>query len=302
MLADQDEDYRIGGGDIIEVSIYELEKREEFKTIETRVEEGGEISLPVLGIVRAGGRTVLELEEAVIRKLIDDDFILAPRVNIIIKEYNSKKIAVLGAVAMPGEYPIKQNVTTLWEALSMAGGPTNESGYDLYVHRTRELRPGKAVTPPDFLLQNVELVKIDLYELLETGNPDLNMALKHGDVVHVPKAKQFFVWGFVNSPGGFSMNRPMTVLEGVAMAGGLIPREASPSCTVLKRLHEGGREENIDLDLVAIARGEHPNIYLQPNDVLEVRQSTMRFLTLELVTWVRSIFVVRYNINANRYD
>jgi polysaccharide export outer membrane protein len=279
MLTDRGENYRIGGGDMLEISIYELEKRNEFKTVTVRVEESGEISLPVIGVINTLDLTVVDIEEKIVKALQDIDFILSPRVSVVINEYESKKIAVLGAVTEPGWYSIRNNVTTLWEALSMAGGPTEEAGYELQVHG------------PDG-----GMVTIDLIQLMETGNKRLNMVLHHGNVINVPKAKKFYVWGFVNKPGGFPLNRPMTVLEGIAEAGGLIPKEASPRCTFLKRI-ENEREEDIPLDLVAIASGEHPNIFLQPDDVIEVRQTTGRLIALELLDFIKRVFYFGYNLN-----
>ena len=93
---------RVSGGDLLEISIYELEKRNEFKTVTVRVEESGDISLPVIGIVNTLDLTVVDIEEKIVKALQDIDFILSPRVSVVIKEYESKKIAVLGSVTAPG--------------------------------------------------------------------------------------------------------------------------------------------------------------------------------------------------------
>jgi protein involved in polysaccharide export with SLBB domain len=140
-----------------------------------------------------------------------------------------------------------------------------------------------------------EVIAVDTYELLELGRPDLNVMLRDGDVVNVPEAMSFYVVGFVEKPGGYPLTRPTTVLEGVALAGGLRERRASPRRCALKRYIATG-EIVRPLDLVAISRGEDPNIYLQPDDVIDVRQTPLRGAGLWFFDFVRAIFNVGYSI------
>jgi polysaccharide biosynthesis/export protein len=285
-LADLAKDYRIGGGDVLEVSIFELEKRDEFKTLDIRIEESGNITIPLTGLLHAGGLTVSELETKITDALIEGEFIKAPRVSIIVKEYQSKKISVLGAVTKPGEYMIRRNATSLLDALGMAGGPTEEAGYEIYIIRAE---------------QKEVKIAVDLIALMEEGNLDLNVVLGHGDAVYLPKAKRIYVVGFVRKPGGFPLYHPMTVLEGIAMAEGLMEQKASPRCCALKRLNNGV-EEIIPLDLVEIALGRDRNFFLQPNDVIDIRQTTTRLVTLELLDFFKGIFHFGYDLNPRRYD
>ncbi len=285
-LDDLVRDYRIGGGDVLEVSIFELEKRDEFKTLDIRIEESGEITIPLTGPLRAGGLTVSELETKITEALIEGEFIKAPRVSVIVKEYQSKKISVLGAVTKPGEFMIRRNAATLLDALGMAGGPTEEAGYEIYIVRAE----GKE-----------ERIAVDLIALMEEGDLDLNVVLGHGDAVYVPKAKRIYVVGFVRKPGGFPLHHPMTVLEGIAMAEGLMEQKASPRDCALKRLNNGV-EEIIPLDLVEIARGKSRNFFLQPNDVIDIRQTTTRLITLEFLDFFKRIFHFGYDLNPRRYD
>jgi len=301
------EDYRVGPGDVLEINIFELEKRDEFKTVEARVEESGEITIPIAGSLVAGGLTVDALVDVINRRLVEGEFIKSPRTNVTIKEFRSKKIAVVGAVEKPGEYMIRQNVTTLLDALGMAGGPTDQAGYELYVVKaSNDLQSsraglngaGGAMPNPGF---DENTIAVDLITLMEEGALELNVALGNGDVVFVPRAKKFYVVGFVRRPGGFPLNQPMTVLEGIAMAEGLMEREASPSECALKRLTRG-QEEIIPLDLVAIAMGEKPNFFLQPDDVIDVRQTAWRFVGLELLDFFKRIFHFGYDLNPARRD
>jgi len=301
LISERAEDYRVGPGDLLEISIFEWELREETKTALFRVAESGVVALPVMGNLQVGGKTVGEVKRLIETVLKDGGFILKPRVSVDIREYRSKRVAVVGAVNDPGVYTLRQNVTTLLEILSLAGGVSEEAGNVLYVVRA-ERGQGEAAgaagtaepEKPDAGAPAV--IAIDLYDLLERGNLALNAVLRHGDVVNVPEAKPFSVIGYVREPGSFPIKKPTTVLEGIAVAGGVMVREASPGRSVLKRQTAGG-EIIIPLDLVAISRGVEPNLYLQPNDIIDVRQTAEKRLGLELLEILKSVLNVGFVAN-----
>lgn len=119
------EDYRLGPLDVIEVSVFEVP--ELTKTLQ--VNSGGEISLPLIGRVTAGGRTISQLEQEIEAKLARD-YLQSPQVSVFVKEYTSQRITVEGAVNSPGVFPISGR-TTLLQAIAMAKGPdrtADESG------------------------------------------------------------------------------------------------------------------------------------------------------------------------------
>jgi len=306
-LAERENDYRIGSGDVLEISIYELERRDEFKTVEVRVEESGEISLPIVGTFIVGDLTVAEVEHKLNKLLVDGQFIKDPRLNVVVKEFRSKSVAALGAIEKPGEYTIRQNVTTLLDVLSMAGGPTPEAGYEMFVIKGLEKKGGLPVSgamllaDPERLMDKRSTIAVDLISLLEEGNLVLNAVLGHGDVIYLPKAKMFYVIGFVRKPGGFPLIRPITVLEGIALAEGLMENEASPTRCALKRITDG-KEELIPLDLLAIAKGKTPNFYLQADDIIDVRQTTWKWVGLEALAFFKRIFHFGYELNPRRID
>jgi len=192
-------------------------------------------------------------------------------------------------------YTLRQNVTTLLDIVSLAGGLTQRAGGVLYV-----IRPSAgAKTPP--VASNAQAtaqgkapgaqgqtIKVDLYELLEKGDLSLNMVLESGDVVNVPEAPTFSVIGFVRDPGSFPLKKPTTVLEGIALARGLMEEEASPEACLLKRVTAEG-EVVMPLNLVAIARGENPNLFLQPNDILAVQQTAQHKAFLDTMSFLKSV-------------
>jgi len=291
------EDYRVGAEDVLEVSIFEWELREETKSVEIRVSETGLIGLPVIGDMNVMNRTVEEIKAKIEKRLKDWQIIPNPRVSVVVQQFRSKRIAVVGAVRDPGTYTIRRNVTTLLDILSLAGGPDARAGQVTYV--IRDIRPemssdagetpagGAAVAAGlPFDLGGKEVIAIDLYELLELGDLSLNVLIGNGDVVNVPEAKRFHVIGFARDPGSFALKKPTTVLEGIAMARGFQEVEASKRDCVVKRKTPDG-EYIIPVDLVAVSEGKAPNFYLQPDDIIYVRQTTLRrtlLYTYDIVT------------------
>ncbi|MEW6442679.1 MAG: polysaccharide biosynthesis/export family protein [bacterium] len=306
------EDYRVGPEDVLEISIFEWELREETKSVEIRVSESGLISLPVIGEMNVKDLTVDEIKAQIEKRLRDWQIIPNPRVSVVVQQFRSKRVAVVGAVSDPGTYTLRRNVTTLLDILSLAGGPDDRAGQVAYV--IRNIRPpaqkaavpggpsagdsgaGAGETVPSPLSQgsapasgDQEVITIDLFELMEQGNLALNVLVGDGDVINVPEAKRFQVLGFVKDPGTYSLKKPTTVLEGIAMARGVLDEESSASKSVLKRKTADG-EILIPLDLPAISKGQQPNLYLQADDVIVVPQTGLRRSMLYVYNFIRGVW------------
>lgn len=111
-------DYRIGPLDQLEVSVFQVPDLS--RTV--RVNSTGEISLPMIGVVRAGGKTVGELEQTIADKL-RESFLQDPQVSVFIQEFASQRVTVEGSVAQPGIKPLTGR-TTLLQLIAMSGGLT----------------------------------------------------------------------------------------------------------------------------------------------------------------------------------
>ena len=109
-------DYRLGAQDLIEVSVFGVEELS--KTV--RVNSNGQISLPLVGGVMAGGRTIPELEADLAKKYAEG-YVKRPQVTIFVKEFASQSITMEGAVAKPGIYPLTGRISLL-QAVAVAGG------------------------------------------------------------------------------------------------------------------------------------------------------------------------------------
>ena len=109
-------EYRLGGSDLIEVSVFGVQELN--KTV--RVNSNGQISLPLVGSVLAGGKTIPELEQELTRRYAEG-YLQNPQVTIFVKEFASQRITLEGAVEQPGIYPLTGR-TTLLQAIAVAKG------------------------------------------------------------------------------------------------------------------------------------------------------------------------------------
>lgn len=109
-------DYRIGAMDLLQISVFGVQDLDK----EVRVNSNGQISLPLVGGVMAGGRTIPELEAQLAKKYADG-FLQNPQVSVFVKEYSSQRITLEGAVKKPGIYPITGK-TSLLQAIALAEG------------------------------------------------------------------------------------------------------------------------------------------------------------------------------------
>ncbi len=109
-------DYRLGPQDVISIEVFNLNELN--RTV--RVNSKGMISLPLLGPIRAAGKTVPELESEV-TAMLEKDFLQNPQVTMFVSQYTSQRVTIEGAVRNPGIFPLSGK-TTLLQAIVVAGG------------------------------------------------------------------------------------------------------------------------------------------------------------------------------------
>jgi polysaccharide export outer membrane protein len=109
-------EYHIGAQDLLEISVFQVADLN--RTV--RVNSGGQISLPLIGEIQAGGRTVQEVEKDIAGKL-EAGYLQNPQVSVFVKEFTSQRVTVEGAVKEPGIFPLSGR-TSLLQAIAMAKG------------------------------------------------------------------------------------------------------------------------------------------------------------------------------------
>ena len=252
------EDYRIGAEDVIQITVYDQPDL----SISVKVSPDGYIPFPLLGRIKAEGFTGRELEKEVEDKLLAD-YLKNPQVSILIKEYRSRKVYVLGGVASPGIYELTGTISLL-EALSRAGGLNNNAARHAVISRSqKQYNETGAVEEP---------LKVDLKRLLDEGDTSLNVSIHDGDVIQIPSANSYFVFGEVKSPGLYSIDKDLTILQAITKAGGFT-KIAAPSRTKVIR-GKNGTEETIKVDISDIIKGDkEKNIYIKADDIVVIPES-----------------------------
>jgi len=117
----------LGSGDVFEIRVYG-EKR---LSGVHRISPQGHVDLPFIGRLMVSGLTPGDIAKVVTAKL-KQGYIRDPFVSVYVKEYNSKKIFVLGEVVRPGTFPFKNNMTVV-EAITLAGGFKSSANRNLVV-------------------------------------------------------------------------------------------------------------------------------------------------------------------------
>ena len=224
------EDYLLGPGDIIRVSVF----KNPDLTLDARVSEAGTISYPLIGTVPVAGLTLPQAEHKIADMLKSGGFVLNPQVNILLTTAVGNQVAVLGQVNKPGRYPIEGAGGRLSGMLAEAGGIA-ETGSDTIV--VTGVRNGKPFRREVSMQQ------------LSQGNSADDLELHGGDTIFVNRAPMFFIYGQVQHPGGFRLEPGMTVMQAIAEGGGLTGKGTTRG-VVLRRRDAGGRlhEEHARLD------------------------------------------------------
>ena len=270
-----DNDLPVGAGDLIEVSVFEVE---ELSRIRLRIPHRGIVTLPLVGQIQAAGRTTSELEDE-IRSRLQRKFMHDPQVSVFLQEHNSQRISVIGAVRKGGVFNLNRPLR-LADALALAEGLTDEADRLVYVIRRVPISAvaatadggasARSVPPPRGDATAEVMAPIDLSELAD-GREDLNVALRAGDVVHVPRAGSVYVGGSVERPGSFLLKGKTTVQQAVLAAGG-VKDVAAWGDVRLYRKSASGKVDVTTYDLEAFEEGK-PAPELRRDDVIVVGKS-----------------------------
>jgi len=261
--------YRLGSGDQITISVVELE---DLQAQQMRIGSDGIVGLPLVGRVQAAGYTVKEFTLLLEQKL--KQYVLEPHVAVNVVEFRSQPVSILGAVNAPGVHQL-QGRKTIVEILSQAGGIRQDAGYQLRVTRRAEYGqipiPGAEFDPSG----EYSVADIDLDELTEGLNPAANIQIMPHDVISVPTGKMIYAIGALNRAGGYvlSERQEMSVLELLALAGGIQDHAAKHNARILRPKPGGAGREEIVVDIKDIMKNEGADIPLYSGDILFIPES-----------------------------
>ena len=237
-------EYQIGPEDILKVTVYGHEDL----TQTVVVQSDGTFVFPLIGRIKGGDLSPKELERK-ITVLLSQGFIRNPQVTVLVQEYRSKTIFVVGEIMRPGTYPLSGS-RTLVEALAKAGPTTANAGAEVVI-----VRPQGEVQGP--VLPNqvgegaasamAEVIRVNMRDI-QAGDLTKNVLLRPNDTVFIPQAPKVFVSGEVRNPGAYPFSPGTTVRQAISLAGGLTEDGSSGRIRVVRTVDGKSREVKIKLE------------------------------------------------------
>lgn len=261
----KDYDYVVGPGDVLNITVWGHPELTIPQGSERSAEEAGNwvhsdgtIFYPYVGKMEVAGLRVGEIRKLITRRL--SEYIEDPQVEVTVAAFRSQKVYVTGAVRQPGTFPITNVPMRLLDAVNAAGGVS-------------ELANWRDVT----LTRDGREYALSLRAINELGNPQHNVLLRDGDVIHVARNddNKVFVLGEVIQPSPVIIKRGGLSLAGaLAEAGGLDKMSADASGVFVMRRAPQDAEQAIDLyqlnakDATALVMADQ--FRLQPRDIVYV--------------------------------
>jgi polysaccharide biosynthesis/export protein len=266
---DPDDRYRIGPADVLDIRIY---NRPNLSRDSVRVEGDGMIRMPLIEAeIQAACRTEGELAKEIALRYTK--YYKNLQVDVFIKEYHSKQVAIIGAVNEQSRFELQRRVRLL-ELLTYAKGPRPTAGQTINIVHSTE--PSLCKTGRD----NDEVSAFSSYKLSETlqGEPKANPYLEAGDIVTLPEADQVYVVGNVYNPQTILLKEPITLSRAIAIAGGVRQDSKKDKVRVVRQEPGSMQKKEMIVDLSAIEKKSADDIVLLPNDIIDVPTSTGKSL------------------------
>ncbi len=223
-------EYNIGPSDVLSISVF---GEDDLKS-EIRVSAEGRITFPLVGVLHIADKNTFQVEKMISDELMQGGFIRNAQVTVNVLEYNSQRVSVLGHVNKPGRYSL-ESITSLLEVIAMAGGIRETGGNQVIITRNKEGHSEKQI--------------VDLYTLLTSTSDNSLFAMQPGDVIYIPKAPLFYIYGQIQEPGSYPVTLDLTVVKALSIGGGLTLRGTQRGI-VIKRKDEGGNLQEIDAELM----------------------------------------------------
>lgn len=266
--------YQIGPEDLLQITLYnipESEARVTPRTVTTRVNHQGSISIPLLGELKVAGSTVSQLEKELVVRY--EKYIYNPQVGVTITEYR-QRASVIGAVQKPGVFELTGPKTVL-DLVAMAGGITDKAGMQLHLYRQGP--DGRESYVIDFAGLANSSRNLDPKDVQMIAMP-----VKADDVINVPAAGTFFVDGAVRRPGPYPLGQRVSLTQALATAGGIDTEISSSDIQIFRR--KGVSEmQPITVDFDALMAGSGVDPQILADDVIIVSVSSAKWLVKRFV-------------------
>ena len=249
---------QVSEGDLLDIVIFETPEL----SGRFRVNLKGDILLPLAGKLHVAGLTLADITDAVSQRYKDAKILVDPEVTVFVAEFTRRTITISGEVRAPGVYPIVAP-RTLADTMAMAGGLNDAA--------SRTVSIVHAADP-----NNIIHVTLNVGAQTPESIQDGRMEILPGDHIYVARSGIVYLVGELQRPGGYQVehNNRLTLLEAVALAGGLT-RVAKGSESRLIRRSPTGREE-LTVNLQKVLYGGGPDMLLTDGDIVFVPTSNVK--------------------------
>jgi polysaccharide biosynthesis/export protein len=272
-----DDRYRLGPGDVVDIRIY---NRPQLSREAVRIEGNGMIRMPLIeNEIQAACLTEGELAKEISTRYAR--YYKNLQVDVFIKEYHSKQVAIIGAVNEQSRFELQRRVRLL-ELLTYAKGPSTKAGQTINIVHSTAASPCKQADESD---PSAAFTSYKLSDVL-AGDPKSNPYLEAGDIVTLPEADQAYIVGNVFMPLTISLKEPITLTRAIAMAGGLKQDTRKDKIRVLRQEPGTTIRKEITVDLSAIEKKRSEDLALAPNDIIDVPTSAGKSFLRSLVQGV----------------
>ncbi|MGC2163463.1 MAG: polysaccharide biosynthesis/export family protein [Silvibacterium sp.] len=257
----------IGPGDALDVEVFDTP---ELSLPDARVNQNGQVNLPVLGIVDIAGLNATQAARKIEAELRAHGLMLDPHVTVSVVEYAGQGATFLGEIKAPGVYPTRGNLRLL-DMIAMAGGLLPTAGKIVTIaHRDDPQHP----------------VAIALVPNAQALGSQQNPVIQPGDTVVVGRAGIVYILGAVNKPGGFLIdnNEHISLMQALTLAGGWDKAAALSKVRLIRKVPGGHKE--LMLDLKHVLNGRQADVMVQNDDILYVPPSlgkTVAYRGLEAI-------------------
>jgi polysaccharide export outer membrane protein len=246
-------EYTLGVGDVLRITVW---GHADLAT-EVAIRPDGYLTFPLVGDLWAVDKTPRQISSELQNMLAE--FIVNPQVTVIVSQFRTLHVQVLGEVKESGYYQLKAGAR-LADVLALAGGPT----------ATADL---SSVTVTRYVLdeggqEHSRVLQVDVNQFLQGGDLAANPLLESGDMIYVPPAGRAAIFGEVRQPASYSLGQGLDILELLAAAGGALDTADLERVVVTSQGEEGPLERIVNVQELLSGRGRPPA--LRPNDVVFV--------------------------------
>ncbi|MDP9169923.1 MAG: polysaccharide export protein [Acidobacteriota bacterium] len=258
--------YVLGISDQILIRAFEVD---EINEKQFRIDSDGTVTMPLIGIVKAAGLTVQELEVDLTTRL--KKYVKDPHVTISVIQFRTEPVFIVGAFQKPGIWPLDGR-RTLVEMLTMVGGLQPNASRRITITRRQEA----GVLPlPNAMVDTenkVSTAEINIGSLRDNVNPAEDIVLAPYDKISVERAEQVYTQGAFLRVAAFELGErdSISVLQVLTLAGGLAADADASQAEILRPVLNTSRRAEIRIDLNSVLAARSNDVPLLPNDILYV--------------------------------